>query len=331
MEDNKKFKPDPKLKLMDQVSQVLQHYNYAYSTEKIYCGWIIKYIKFFNTHKYSPEMENREMEVFLNHLALKKKVSPATQKQALNSLIFLYQKVLDKEIPKKIELVKSKKSKPLPAVMKRDELIKVFSYMKNNHLLMARLLYGCGLRLMECLRLRVKDIDFSSNQIHVRAVKNGNDRVVMLPDSIRYDLLQQKETIREIHKTDLQKGYGAIDLPESLSVQSDALVKSLSFQYLFPAKKTSKDPRTGSIRRHHVIESGLQKAVKNAGKQAGLSKKITCQIFRNSFATHMLENGEAIKIVQKLMGHANPKKTEVYLQVMDKEPPPTKSPLDTLT
>lgn len=331
MEDNKKFKPDPKLKLMDQVAQVLQHYNYSYSTEKIYCGWILKYIKFFNTHKYSSDMENREIEVFLNHLTLKKKVSPATQKQALNSLIFLYQKVLDKKIPGKIELVKPKKSKTLPTVLKRDELIKVFSCLKNNHLLMAKLLYGCGLRLMECLRLRIKDIDFSNNQINVRAVKNGKDRTVMLPIFIRDDLLLQKEKIREIHKTDLQKGYGAIDLPNSMSIQSDTLVKSLSYQYLFPAKKTSKDPRTGNIRRHHVLESGLQKAVKNSGKRAGLSKKITCQIFRNSFATHMLENGDDIKTVQKLMGHANPKMTEVYLQVMDKEPPPAKSPLDTLS
>ena len=330
MEDKKKFKPDPELKLMDQVSQVLQHYNYSYSTEKIYCGWIIKYIKFFNTHKYSSDMENREIEVFLNHLALKKRVSPATQKQALNSLIFLYQKVLDKEIPEKIELVKPKKSKTLPTILKRDELIEVFSYMKNNHLLMAKLLYGCGLRLMECLRLRIKDIDFSSDQIHIRAVKSGKDRIVMLPVSIRDNLLQQKEKIRELHKTDLQKGYGAIELPESMSIQSDTLVKSLSFQYLFAAKKTSKDPRTGNVRRHHVLESGLQKAVKNAGQRANLSKKVTCQIFRNSFATHMLENGEDIKTVQKLLGHANSKKTAVYLQVMDKEPPPTKSPLDTL-
>ncbi|MCK5099949.1 MAG: integron integrase, partial [Desulfobacteraceae bacterium] len=304
---------------------------YSYNTEKIYCGWIIKYIKFFNTQSYSSEMAGKEIEIFLNHLAVDKKVSPATQKQALNSLFFLYQKVLDKKIPDKIDLIKSNKAKKLPVVMRQEELKLIFSNMKNTHLLMAKLLYGCGLRLMECLRLRIQDINFSSDKIYVRGLKNGKDRVVMLPESLRDDLLQQKEKIRDIHKIDLHNGYGAIDLPESMSIKSDTPVKSFAFQYLFAAKKKSKDPRSGKIRRHHVIESGLQKAVKNAGKRAGLSKHVTCQIFRNSFATHMLENGENIKTVQKLMGHASLNMTKFYIKVMEKEPPLIKSPLDSLS
>ncbi len=331
MENMDKFKPDPKLKLMDQVRQVLRYYNYSYNTEKIYCGWIVKYIKFFNTQNYSPDVEGNEIEYFLNHLAKNKKVSPATQKQALNSLFFLYQKVLDKKVPDKLDIVKSNKVKRLPVVITENEMKFIFSNLKNTHLLMAQLLYGCGLRLMECMRLRVQDINFSTEKIFVRSLKNGKDRVVMLPESIRADLLEQKEKIRAIHKHDLQKGYGSIDLPDSLSLKSDASVKSFAFQYLFPAKKTSKDPRSGIIRRNHVLESGLQKAVKNSGKRAGLTKQVTCQAFRNSFATHLLENGTDIKKVQKLMGHANLKMTKVYFKVMKKEPPQIKSPLDTLT
>ena len=264
-------------------------------------------------------------------MAKYKKVSPATQKQALNSLFFLYQKVLDKKVPEKMDVVKSNKLTKLPVVMTQNEIKLVFSNMKNTNLLMAQLIYGCGLRLMECMRLRVQDINFSTDKISVRSLKNGKDRVVMLPDSIRADLLEQKEKIRGIHKLDLQKGYGSIDLPDSLSLKSDASVKSFAFQYLFAAKKTSKDPRSGKIRRHHVLESGLQKAVKNSGKRAGLLKQVTCQAFRNSFATHLLENGTDIKKVQKLMGHANLKMTKVYFKVMKKEPPQIKSPLDTLT
>ncbi|MCP3898117.1 MAG: integron integrase [Desulfobacteraceae bacterium] len=330
MEEIKKFKPDSKLKLMDQVSQVLRHYNYSYSTEKIYSGWILKYIKYFNSLKYSSEMQGREIEVFINHLSREKKASSATQKQALNSLLFLYQKVLDKEIPGNIELVKSNKHKSLPVVLTQDEVLKVFSLMKNKHLLMAKLLYGCGLRLMECLRLRIQDINFRINKIYVRSSKNGKDRVVMIPNSIRELLIEEKEKARQLHKEDLKIGYGAVELPETMSIKSDTFVKSFGFQYLFSAKKTSKDPRSGKIRRHHVIESGLQKAVKNAGQRAGIKKKITCQVFRNSFATHLLENGVDLKAVQKLMGHANLNMTKVYIKVMDKEPPTIVSPLDSL-
>lgn len=330
MENIKKFKPDIKLKLLDQVSQVLEHYNYAHNTEKIYYGWIVKYIKFFNSHSCPPDMEGKEIEFFLNYLAIKKNVSPATQKQALNSLFFLYQKVLDKETPDKIELLKSKTYKSLPVALTKDELDIIFSLMKNKHLLMVKLLYGCGLRLMECLRLRIQDINFRIDKIYVHSSKNGKDRVVMLPESIKDDLLQLKEDIRDIHKIDLQNGYGSIDLPESMSIKSDTSVKSFAFQYLFAAKKISLDHRSGKIRRHHVIESGLQKAVKNAGKKAGLSKAVTCQMFRNSFAVHLLEHGTNIEIVQKLMGHTNLSMTKVYIQVMEKDPPSIKSPLDIL-
>ncbi len=330
MEDIIRFVPDSKLKLMDQVRQVLRHYEYSYNTEKIYCGWVIKYIKFFNSQEYSPKMKGKEIEVFINHLITEKKVSPATQKQALNSLFFLYKKVLNKPLPEQIKIVEARQIRKLPIVLDQNEIKLIFSNMKNTHLLMAKLLYGCGLRLMECLRLRLQDINFTDDKILVRAFKNGKDRFVMLPESIKEDLFLQKNKIREIHKADLHKGYGSIDLPESMGVRSDTCVKTLAWQYLFPAKNRSKDPRSGKVRRYHVIESGIQKAVKAAGKHAGLTNKITCQILRNSFAVHLLEKGVNIKTVQELMGHSNLKMTKVFFKVMKKTPPIVTSPLDDL-
>ncbi len=330
MKDKEKFIPDAELKLMDQVREVLQHYQYSYSTEKIYCRWIIQYIKFFNSQKYSSDMKGREIEIFLNHLSFDKKASIATQKQAMNALFFLYQKVLDKKVPEKPRLIKLKRTKPLPQVLSKAELFKLFSKMRGNHLLMAKLLYGSGLRLMECIRLRIQDIDFSNDKIHIRSTRNRKERSVMLPGSIKDEMIIHKEKTREIHKKDLKKGYGSIDLPGTIPVKLDILVKSFGYQYLFGAKKTSKDPRSGKIRRYHVIESGLQKAVKRAGERAGIQTAVTCQVLRNCFATHMLENGESIKTVQKLMGHANLKMTKIYLKVMENAPPAIKSPLDSL-
>ncbi|MAF94772.1 MAG: integrase [Rhodospirillaceae bacterium] len=328
MENKLDFIPDSKLKLMDQVRQVLRHYQYSENTEKIYCDWIVKYIQFFNARNYSSKMQGKEINMFLDYLGSNKKASPATQKQALNALIFLYQKVLAKKIPQDIKDIKLSSTKALPVVMSQDEVIRLFSYMKKTNLLMAKILYGCGFRLMECLRLRIQDVNFETGNISVRSNKKRKDRIVMLPQSIREELLLQKEKIREIHKQDLRKGYGAIGLPETISMNADFSVKSFGFQYLFAAKKVVKDLRTGKMRRHHAPESGLQKAVKTAARKAMIEKKISCQTFRHSFAAHLLENGEDIKKVQKLMGHSNLKMTKKYIKVMTKKPPEVISPLD---
>jgi len=330
MEEKNRFKPDPELKLMDQVHQVLQHYDYSYNTEKIYSTWIIKFIQYFNSHTYSPDMENREINVFLDHLKKEKTASPATRKQALNALTFLYQRVLNQKVPDSVKPAHIKKNQSLPMVLTQEEILKIFSFMKKRHLLMAQLIYGCGLRLKECLRLRIQDLNFGDNKIHIRSLKNSKARFIMLPVSLRDQLIELKERVRELHKNDLRLGYGLIDLPETMSVKSKTAVNSFGYQYLFSAGKTSKDPRSGIIRRHHVQESGLQKAVRRAGKRADIKKKVTCLILRNSFAVHMLENGVDIRNLQKLMGHSNLNTTKVFLKVMKKDPPLIISPLDIL-
>ena len=199
MENKLNFIPDSKLKLMDQVRQVLRHYQYSENTEKIYCDWIVKYIQFFNAHEYSAKMQGKEIDIFLDHLVSSKNASPATQKQALNALIFLYQKVLAKKVPQDIKDIQLSSKKDLPVVMTQKEVTSLFSYMKKTNLLMAKILYGCGFRLMECLRLRIQDVNFEAEKISIRSNKKGKDRIVMLPQSVREELLLQKEKIRVIH------------------------------------------------------------------------------------------------------------------------------------
>ena len=330
MENKKKFQPDRSLKLMDQVRQVLRYYNYAYSTEQIYCDWIVQYISFFNTEKHPQDMGKKEIESFLTHLTVDRKCSAASQKQALNAIIFLYKRVLGIDIMETIEPVKSSRQKLPPVVMTQNEVKNVMSHISGIHLLMAKMLYGCGLRLMECVRLRVKDIDIERGKVYVYAAKGGKNRVVILPESIKPDLVRQIETVRTIHVKDLENGFGEVYLPEALARKYRGAAKEFSRQYLFPSKNISKDPRSGKERRHHVLESGLQKAVKAASKKAGLTKRVTCHTFRHSFATHMLENGVNIRVVQDLMGHADVKTTEIYTHVMEKDISVVQSPLDVL-
>ncbi|MFO7751940.1 MAG: integron integrase [Desulfobacteraceae bacterium] len=330
MENKKKFQPDRSLKLLDQVRQVLRYHNYAYSTEQTYCDWIVQYIKFFNSENHPKEMGKTEIESFLTHLAVDRKCSAASQKQALNAIIFLYKRVLDIDIMEKIEPVKSSRHKLPPVVMTQKEVKKVMSHITGTHLLMVKLLYGCGLRLMECIRLRIKDIDIERSKVYVYAAKGGKNRVVILPESIKPDLFRQIESVRSIHEKDLENGFGEVYLPEALARKYRGAAKEFSWQYLFPSKSISKDPRSGKKRRHHVLESGLQKAVKTAVKKAGLTKRVTCHTFRHSFATHMLENGMNIRVVQDLMGHADVKTTEIYTHVMEKDISVVQSPLDAL-
>ena len=217
-----------------------------------------------------------------------------------------------------------------PVVMIQDEVKRVFSHMHGTHLLMARLLYGGGLRLMECVRLRIQDLDFESNKIYLRAAKGGRDRITLFPKSIQEDLRTHIEKVKNIHETDLKEGYGETFLPHALARKYPNAVKDLRWQYVFPSKKRSKDPRTGITRRHHILESGLQKAVKMAVSRASIMKRIGCHTFRHSFATHLLENGVNIRVVQKLMGHADVKTTEIYTHVMEKSLSDISSPLDVL-
>jgi len=318
------------LRLMDQARQVLRYHHYAYRTERTYCDWIVRYIKFHGGKNHPRDMGKAEIEAFLSYLATQRKVSASTQRQALNALVFLYRDVLDRPVQDRLEPVRAKRRPSLPVVMTQREVQKVLSHMKGSHLLMARLLYGSGLRLMECIRLRVKDLDFERNLLYIRAAKGNKDRVTVFPKAVQADMRAQVERVRDLHNEDCSRGYGHVYVPEALARKYPGAPSEFQWQYVFPARKLSKDPRSGSLMRHHVLESGLQKAVKVAVDRAGIPKRVSCHTFRHCFATHMLENGVNIRVVQELMGHADVKTTEIYTHVMEKDISTVVSPLDSL-
>jgi integron integrase len=328
MESQSKFRPDPNLKLMDQVKEVLRYYHYAYRTEQAYSQWILRYIHFFN--KTHPEnLNSQDIERFLSHLTLNRNVSASTQRQALNALVFLYREVLDIPLDKKIQPARSKRKPKLPAVLGRNEVKLLFHNIIGIHAIMAKLLYGSGLRLMECVRLRIKDIDFDRKRIHILG-KGDKWRSTILADPIIPDLQTHIEKVKATHHKDLEQGFGEVYIPSALGRKYKNAAMETKWQFVFPSKKRSIDPRSGRERRHHVMESGLQKAVKRAVTKAGIDKQATCHTLRHSFATTMLENGINIRMLQKIMGHADVKTTELYTHVMDKDISRIKSPLDDL-
>jgi len=329
MENKTKFKPNPDLRLMDQVRQVLRYHHYSYRTEQTYCDWIIRFVKYHGSQKHPKEMGKSEIEAFLSHLATNLKVAASTQRQALNALAFLYKHVLDKPMGDNIAPVKAKKRRRPPVVMTKTEVGQVLNQMKGTHLLMAKVMYGGGLRLMECLRLRVMDLDFAKSQVYVRG-KGDKDRLTTLSPSIYGELKAHLSRVKKLHAADLDAGYGDVYLPEALARKYRGASREYRWQYVFPAKKLSKDPRADTLRRHHVLESGLQKAVKIAVYRAGITKRVGTHTFRHAFATHLLEDGVNIRVVQELMGHADVKTTEIYTHVMAKDIQAVSSPLETL-
>jgi integron integrase len=274
-------------------------------------------------------MGKPEIEAFLSHLATNRRVAASTQRQALNALIFLYRHVLDKPVEDKIAPVKAKRRRRPPVELTKNEVCQVLNQMRGTHLLMAKIMYGGGLRLMECLRLRVMDLDFAKAQVYVRG-KVGKDRLTILAPSINKELEKHLSRIKKLHEADLDAGHGKVYLPEALARKYRNAAREYRWQYVFPAKKLSKDPRSDVFRRHHVLESGLQKAVKVAVDRAGITKCVSSHTFRHSFATHLLEDGVNIRIVQELMGHADVKTTEIYTHVMEKDLQTVRSPLETL-
>ena len=276
-------------------------------------------------------MGKTEIDAFLSHLATQGRFSASTQRQALNAIVFLYRRVLDQPIEDQLEPVRAKKHSRPPVVMTQAEVQRVISHIGGTHLLMAKMLYGCGLRLMECVRLRIQDLDFDRNIVYVRAAKGGKDRTTLFPQSIQPELRRHLEKVKRIHDEDHAKGYGEVYLPGALARKNPSATREFRWQYVFPAKNLSHDPRSNVVRRHHVLESGLQKAVKAAVNRAGITKSVSCHTFRHSFATHMLENGVNIRVVQELMGHADVKTTEIYTHVMEKDISAVISPLDHLS
>ncbi|NWF61587.1 MAG: integron integrase [Fischerella sp.] len=314
-------------KLMEQVQDAIRLKHYSYKTEKSYIGWIRRYI-FFHNKRHPKDMGSAEIEAFLTDLAVNQKVAASTQNQALNAILFLYKEVLKQDLDLKVDAVRAKRSKYLPTVLTKDEVFAIIKQMSGVHQLLIKLLYGTGLRLTEGLSLRVKDIDFTQQQIIVRDTKGNENRVTMLPESIAEELKIHLQSVKILHQQDLQKGYGSVYLPFALERKYPRAKYDWIWQFVFPSSSISKDPRSGEVRRHHLHESSLQKALKQAVHQAGIQKKVGCHTFRHSFATHLLQNGYDIRTVQELLGHKDVKTTMIYTHVLNRGGRGVRSPLD---
>lgn len=318
--------PKPK-KLLDQLRDAIRIKHYSYSTEKTYIHWAKRYILFHNK-RHPAEMGVPEIEAFLSHLAQEGNVSASTQNQAFNAILFLYRNVLKIELVTPIHALRAKRSEHLPTVLSKDEVPRVISAMRGLHQLMVKLLYGCGLRLMECMRLRVKDIDFEQSQIIIREGKGEKDRATMLPSSLVQPLKEQIAYVRKLHERDVAQGYGSVELPFALARKYPHADKEFGWQYIFPSDRLSTDPRSGITRRHHLDPSGLQRAVKKAVMLTGMDKPVSPHTFRHFFATHLLEAGYDIRTVQELLGHKDVKTTMIYTHVLNGGPKAVRSPLD---
>jgi integron integrase len=275
-------------------------------------------------------MAEPEINAFLTHLAVKERVSASTQNQALSALLFLYRHVLNRKIGDLGEVIRARKPKRLPVVMTREEVKLVLSHLKGDRWLMASLMYGAGLRLMECLRLRVQNIDFAANQITVRDGKGFKDRITMMPEVAKGQLLRHLKNIKRIHERDLAEGYGRVQMPYALARKYPNAGQEWIWQWIFPQANRWFNPQSGQQGRHHVDESLVQKAVKAAVRRAGISKRATCHTFRHSFATHLLEDGYDIRTVQELLGHKDVKTTMIYTHVLNRGGQGVRSPIDSL-
>lgn len=317
------------MKLLDQVRDVLRKRHYSIRTEQAYVDWIKRYI-FFHGKRHPLEMRAKEISQFLSHLAVERNVAASTQNQALNALIFLYKQVLQIEVGDLGPTERAKKPERLPTVLSREEMARILSGMTGCYLLMAKILYGCGLRLMECVRLRIKDVDFDQGQIIVRDGKGMKDRTTMLPEQLKPFLEEQLKRVRILHEQDLKSGLGEVYLPDALERKYPCAAREIGWQYIFPSDRISVDPRSGRRRRHHINEDGLQRAVQKAARAAGFTKPVSPHTFRHSFATHLLESGYDIRTVQELLGHKDVSTTMIYTHVMKRGGMGVKSPLDTL-
>jgi integron integrase len=316
-----------KPKLLDQIRQLMRLRHYSLRTEEAYVGWIRRYI-LFHGKRHPRDLAESDIASFLSSLAVKEQVAASTQNQALNALLFLYKEVLRRELGFIGETVRVKRPAKLPVVLSRVEVRAVLEQLPGQYRLMGQLLYGSGLRLLECLRLRVKDVDLQYLHITVRQPKGGKERKTMLPVSLAPAFREHLENVRQRHHADLAAGFGAVYLPGALERKLPGASREWAWQYVFPAERRSIDPGTRIERRHHVNEKNLQNAVKNAVRKARISKPASCHTFRHSFATHLLENGHDIRTVQELLGHKDVSTTMVYTHVLNKPGIGVKSPLD---
>jgi len=319
---------EPTAEILASTRQVLRRKHYSFRTEQSYVRWIERFLQ-FHLGRHPETMGAPDLEAYLTYLAVERKVAAATQNQALNAILFLYRVVLgdtDKDLS--VTAVRARRIKRLPTVLGREEVRKVLECMAGTHQLMGKLLYGSGLRLMEGLRLRVKDIEFDQRQIVVRDGKGFKDRITVLPDALVGPLKHHLARVRRIHERDLANGHGQVHLPFALARKYPLADRQWVWQYAFPSPRLGLDPRTGLLRRHHSSPASLQNAVKQAAQLAGILKHVTPHTFRHSFATHLLENGYDIRTVQELLGHKDVKTTMIYTHVLNRGGLAVRSPLD---
>ena len=316
-------------RVINEVRGAIRARHLSRRTAKAYVNWIIRFLRFARGRSPS-QLGAEDVTAFLTYLATRRRVSASTQNQARAALLFLFRRVLRKDIERLKDVVSAKAARRLPVVLTRKEVKAVLDQMHGTQRLMAEILYGCGLRLMECLRLRVKDIDFGSHQIEVRGGKGDKDRLTMLPEAIEQKLRDHLKEVRAQHELDIANGAGWVELPEAISRKYPNAGTSWGWQWVFPAHRIYHEPQTGQRRRHHYHESALQRTVKEAIIRAGITKAASCHTFRHSFATHLLEDGKDIRTIQELLGHSSVTTTQIYTHVLNRGPNGVTSPLDTL-
>jgi integron integrase len=319
------------MKLMDQVCQTLRVKHYSLATERCYCHWILRFI-YFHGVKHPNAMGAQEVERFLTHLATNDKVAASTQNQALNALVFLYREVLRLNLGD-FNAVRARRPVRVPTVLSQGEARQFLDAVKRlkttePYHLMCQLMYGAGLRLMECCRLRVKDVDLARGQLTVRGGKGDKDRYVMLPDGAKAELEQMIAWRGQLHEQDLARGFGRVEMPTALERKLPGADHQFAWQFVFASSKLSRCPRTGLVGRHHVHQGGVQRAVTITARRLKWTKRVTCHTLRHSFATHLLELGQDIRTVQELLGHNDVSTTMIYTHVMEKAASRVRSPLD---
>jgi integron integrase len=319
--------PSGEPKLLDRLRAACRVRHYSIRTEDAYHDWVKRFI-LFHQKRHPLEMAEPEVNAFLTDLAVNGHVAASTQNQALAAILFLYKHVLERPLGRVEGVVRAKKPRRLPVVLTRDEVRKVLCELEGSYRLIGLLQYGAGLRLLECLRLRVKDIEWNMNQIVVREGKGDKDRRTMLPKAARSSLEIHLTAVRKLHENDLREGFGRVYLPHALARKYPNADREWKWQYVFPSSRRSADPRSGEVRRHHLHESAVNREIVEAVRRAGLTKKATSHSFRHSFATHLLESGYDIRTVQELLGHENVETTMIYTHVLNKGGHGVNSPLD---
>lgn len=316
-------------KLIPRLREALRVRHYSLKTEKSYVHWVKRFI-YFHDKRHPQEMGALEVTAFLNHLANDRQVAASTQNQALSALLFLYRELLQVELPWLDGVVRAKTAKRLPTVLSRQEVQRILACLSGTRWLMVSLLYGAGLRLNECLSLRIKDVDLQSAKLIVRQGKGNKDRVTLLPKTLLTPLATHLEKVKALHAADLRKGAGEAPLPLALAGKYPNAGYQWAWQFVFPSSQYCKDPYTGRLVRFHVHEKTLQRAVKVAARQAQIPKPVGCHTFRHAFATHLLEAGNNIRVVQQLMGHKEVETTMIYTHVMSTSLAEVNSPADTI-